>query len=402
MMRILWATSHLPDPARGGGWAFEFELIRSLCAEHEVSVVCLLDSTCAVPEQLLALGVNVCTASWIPPGRPRTSLGLLWRVLRVPTGGALAHVPRAAAALGEAVARLEGRARYDVVVVYPGEMAEVAAGTTAPSALFLTDIHTRQREAELAHARTARQKLLWRAELMTMRRWERTWYPKADGLATVSTIDARSLHELTGCRADVVPLMIGDEWFAPATVDRVSDVVTFIGALDYRPNVDAVRWFAEAVWPRVSLACPHARFRVVGRVPVREVRDVVSAAGGELVADVADVRPYYWSTAVLVAPIRLGSGMRTKVLHAAATGAPLVSTSVALEGIEIEPGRHVSVADDAEGFADLVVAALGDPIGARARAVAAAEVARSYSSAAVRTRLEEFLVRTANGSPSGP
>lgn len=394
-MRILWATSHVPDPTRGGGWAFEFELLRSICDDHEVHVICAVSDDAPVGDAVRALSVDLTTVRWTPPHPPKNKPVLLWRAARGRMGGALAHAPSCAAALSDAVAHAEASKTFDVVAVYPGEMAEVAAATSAPSALFLTDIHTRQREQELAHADTWRQRLLWFVELTTMRRWERKWYPKAGALCTVTSIDADGLRKLTGCNADVVPVMIGNEWFVPPAIDRTPDVVSFIGALDYRPNIDAVKWFLDSIWPKIRTGAPNARMRVVGRLPVDEVRAAVAAAGAELVADVPDIRPYYWESAVVVAPIRLGSGMRTKILHAVATATPLVATSTAIEGIDLSPETHVAVADDANEFAQAVIDDLSDSTAARDRARRAAQAVGGYRTAVLASRVERFLARAA-------
>lgn len=393
-MRVLWVTSHPPDPTRGGGWAFEFELVRLIAEHHEVTLLTAVDRDASVPAEVRDVVGRVVSVPWTVPSAPRSRLGLLWRVAREPIGGALAHASACAKALRDATA-LELRQGYDVVAVYPGESAEVLDVVSGPSVLFLTDIHTRQRENELALARTSRQRLLWRAELHKMRRWERRWYPRATVRTTVTAIDAAALRELTGLDAVVVPVTVGDEWFRTPTSSRSDHTVAFIGALDYRPNIDAVEWFCAEIWPHVAREHPSARLQVVGRKPVEEVRRAVGLAGGELFADVPDVFPHYWSAAVVVAPIRLGSGMRTKILHAMASGAPLVATSTAIEGIDLRADRDVRVADEPRAFADAVVADLRDPVAARARADVAAQTVSMYSTSAVQARVDDLLARAA-------
>ena len=128
---------------------------------------------------------------------------------------------------------------------------------------------------------------------------------------------------------------------------RSTNEVVFAGTLDYRPNIDAVEWLVDDMWPTVKARVPDAKLVVVGRSPTQAVADAVARAGGELHGDVADIRPFYWGAAVAVSPIRLGSGLRNKQLHAMASRAPLVTTPTALEGVPVKPGEHALVADGA-------------------------------------------------------
>jgi glycosyltransferase involved in cell wall biosynthesis len=118
--------------------------------------------------------------------------------------------------------------------------------------------------------------------------------------------------------------------------------------------------------------------------------EAARAAGARLFADVPDVRPHYWEAAVSVAPVRLGSGLRNKVIHAMACGAPVVATSTALEGIDATHGTHLLVADDAAGFATAVVDALLDPAGAVQRADRARAIADGFRSHVAAQALEDW------------
>lgn len=399
-MRVLWATSHMPDPDRGGGAAFEYELLRHATRRHEVTLLSA-GREGPVPRAVTELGIDVHRVVWEPMRRPRKRPQMLWRALTVPMGFMGGITGPCARALSDGVVGLEREQRFDLVHVWPGEMAEVASACRAPSAVFLTDIHTRQRQRERAQADSLRQRLITAIELRKVTAWEQRTYSKAAVLASVTELDAAALHELTGRQACVVPLMIGDEWFEEPTCARGDDLVTIVAALDYKPNVDAVGWLADDIWPRVRATNPGARLRIVGRNPIDEVGRAAARAGAELLADVPDVRPHYWSAAVVVAPVRLGSGMRNKILHAAACGAPQVATTTAIEGIGLRPGEDLLVADDAASFAGAVVAALNDPGPARQRAAGAAAAVRRYRPGEVAAAFDRFWESAAAGVRRG-
>ena len=203
------------------------------------------------------------------------------------------------------------------------------------------------------------------------------------------------LEELTGCPVDLAPLPLGEQWFEPPAITRDADVV-FVGALDYRPNIEGLRWLAEDIWPRVRAAAPSTALAVVGRNPVAEIRDLVEACGGELHADVPDVRPWYWRARACVSPVRLGSGTRNKVLHAMACGAPLIATSASIEGIGCADDRELLVADDPAAFANAIVQTLADGAAASTRAERARQLVQRHKAAEVMTALDRFWERAAD------
>ena len=120
----------------------------------------------------------------------------------------------------------------------------------------------------------------------------------------------------------------------------------FAGSMDYSANVDAVVWFVNHIWPALSQEHPALSFAIVGRDPTPEVRalagDRVSVTG-----TVPDVRPYYAGALAAVVPLRIGSGTRLKILEAMAAGIPVISTKLGAEGLDVEDGTHLLLADSA-------------------------------------------------------
>lgn len=154
------------------------------------------------------------------------------------------------------------------------------------------------------------------------------------------------------------------DYFAPeadrACPNDAGDVV-FVGAMDYRPNIEAACWFTREVWPRILAAAPDARFSVVGSNPTPEVRALARCDGVSVTGRVPDVRPYLQHAKVSVAPLRIARGVQNKVLEAMAAARAVVATSGAAAGIDAAPGSHFLVADDPAAFARDVAALLSDP-----------------------------------------
>ena len=135
----------------------------------------------------------------------------------------------------------------------------------------------------------------------------------------------------------------------------------FTGAMDYWPNIDAVSWFAERIFPAVREAVPAVQFTIVGSRPGEAVRALARQPGVVVTGSVPDVRPYLAHAACAVAPLRIARGVQNKVLEAMAMARPVVASAQAAEGIRAEAGRDFVLAQGEAEFAHAVVAQLQTP-----------------------------------------
>ncbi|KAB2320139.1 TIGR03087 family PEP-CTERM/XrtA system glycosyltransferase [Betaproteobacteria bacterium SCN1] len=131
--------------------------------------------------------------------------------------------------------------------------------------------------------------------------------------------------------------------------------IAFTGAMDYWPNVDAVSWFAERIFPAVREAVPAAQFTIVGSRPAEAVLRLARQPGVVVTGSVPDVRPYLAHAACAVAPLRIARGIQNKVLEAMAMACPVVASPQAAEGIRAAAGRDYWLAPDEAAFAAAVI-----------------------------------------------
>jgi sugar transferase (PEP-CTERM/EpsH1 system associated) len=157
--------------------------------------------------------------------------------------------------------------------------------------------------------------------------------------------------------------------------------LVFTGAMDYWPNVDAVQWFCDEVFPSLRERFPGLMFYIVGSRPAPAVQALAQRPGVKVTGTVPDVRPYIAHAAVAVAPLRIARGIQNKVLEAMAMATPVVVSPQALEGIDAVPGSELVLAEDAAAFADAVGALLAGRESAAAAIgqAARAKVQRQYS-----------------------
>lgn len=126
--------------------------------------------------------------------------------------------------------------------------------------------------------------------------------------------------------------------------------ILFVGSLNYMPNVDALAYFTESIWARY-LSGRGYRMIVAGRQPGYDVRTLCAANGFTLIANPPEIEAVYQAASLLVVPIRTGGGTRIKILESFGLGRPVVSTRIGAEGIDVEDGVHILLADEPAAFA---------------------------------------------------
>jgi len=151
--------------------------------------------------------------------------------------------------------------------------------------------------------------------------------------------------------------------------------LVFIGKMDYRPNVDAVLWFAESIWPEILRQRPQTTWVIVGKNPHSRLERLRGRKGIEITGKVERVHPYLSSGAICIMPLRFGSGTRLKLIEAMASGKAIVSTTIGAEGFGLEDQQELIIADDAEKFMTEILRLLSDSelrnqLGQRAKAFA--------------------------------
>jgi glycosyltransferase involved in cell wall biosynthesis len=135
--------------------------------------------------------------------------------------------------------------------------------------------------------------------------------------------------------------------------------VTFLGGLHWPPNAAGVRWFVEHVWSTVHAAAPHAILTLIGKDPPYPISNLQSPIPNlHVTGYVADPIPYLAETAVFIVPLHAGGGMRVKILDAWCWGLPIVSTTIGAEGIRVQDGENLLLADDAISLAQSVLSVL--------------------------------------------
>jgi sugar transferase (PEP-CTERM/EpsH1 system associated) len=158
---------------------------------------------------------------------------------------------------------------------------------------------------------------------------------------------------------------VDSDYFAPQPAHPspygTARTIVFTGAMDYAPNIQAVRWFAERVMPTLRSQHGELEFHIVGSRPAASVRELQKAPGVHVSGTVPDVRPYLQHAALVVAPLRIARGIQNKVLEAMAMQKTVIASPQALEGIQVEHGAEVLCAHGGAEFISLICRQLHAP-----------------------------------------
>lgn len=230
--------------------------------------------------------------------------------------------------------------------------------------LVMHDIRSVMYERRARASRSAWERWRLRRQARRYFAFERKYCQRYDLVTTVSHEDAAWVREHYRPRRVVtVPLPVDAEYFAPQpTVPVVPGRIVFTGLMNHPPNADGAIHFAHDVLPLVRRTVPDAEFHVVGRHPPAEVTALNRQAGVHVTGGVPDIRSHLAAAAVVVVPLRYGSGARQKILEAWCMEKCVVSTSIGAEGLAYEDGVNLAIADDAPTMAAMVVRALREPV----------------------------------------
>jgi glycosyltransferase involved in cell wall biosynthesis len=388
--RILQLTPQLPYPPEQGTSLRNYNILRGLWSRYRVTLLSFVTEPPSIGAQKR---LAECERVISVPVPQRT---MATRLLRMISDGRpdMAHRLRSAAFSQALVGQLE-RAEteadpYQLVLIEGIELSSAVGIVRAhsPGTKIVFDDHNAeyelQRRAYLADRAIPRRWLAafysW-AQASRLRAYERQVCNGVEHVVAVSDHDRRLLLELgLNTPVSVIPNSIDtSEYMAEEQPARQYDYdLLFVGKMDYRPNVDAVLWFAEEVWPRLKAHRPEITWAIAGKNPHPRLAFLRNLEGITITGRVEAVQPYLHGSRICLMPFRVGSGTRLKLIEAMASGRAVVSTTVGAEGFDLRPGEHLLVADEPASFAEAILALLADAQRRQELGASAQEFARQY------------------------
>jgi polysaccharide biosynthesis protein PslH len=369
-LSILYVSPMPASPPRFGAQARIHGLMTQLARRHDLTAVMQFDTEVDADECRRAMQAYCRDVVLVP--RPYVGEGLAKRLFQFQSLASTRSWERGLAAVPDmqrALDRVLRAERFDLVNLEFSVLGEYDLRQAPPNERLprlVVDSHNIDYQLSRQYARAGRSlahRLYAGVNWRKLRREELGTYRDADGVYLCSAEDERRLLDvIPGARTAIIPNAADVEYYQPRPTDPPPDgrTVVFFGLLSYAPNVDAVIYFVQKIWPRVAEAHPEARFKIIGGRPPRSLQ-LLAGPRIELTGFVPDLRPHLAAAAAVVVPLRLGGGTRLKIVEAMAMGKAIVSTPLGAEGIEAIPGRDLLVEEQPEAFVDAVNRLLGDP-----------------------------------------
>ncbi|MGE0258276.1 MAG: TIGR03087 family PEP-CTERM/XrtA system glycosyltransferase [Alphaproteobacteria bacterium] len=401
MTDILFLAHRLPYPPDKGDKIRAYNVLRHLAGRYRVHLATFVDAPedVAYVPQLERICASVAW-QWlsVPRARLRSLIGLF-------SGAPLTQFYFGDRRLRAAVEQLVAAHRPGLVYVFSSAMAPyVPDRRGARVILDMVDVDS-EKWRQYAETGSGPARAIYRREGRTLLALERRAAARADAVLLVSRAEAELFATLAPeAAARIHPIGNGVDvaFFDPSRgfADPLDarPALVFTGAMNYRPNIEAMEWFVGHVMPRLRQRAAPPCLWIVGANPSRAV---LALAGPDIrvTGRVPDVRPYLRYARVAVAPLRIGRGVQNKVLEAMAMGVPVVATPQAREGIDACADGEILTATSPADFAAAIGRVLdGDagPIGARARA----RVVRDYGWDASLAGLDRLLA-SFDAAPAG-
>ena len=377
--RVLFLACHLPYPPYSGGRRREYELVRRVADVFDVTL-CAVSKTYEEDTANAPALKEHCRDVWVFPADPATedSSPEPAQVVRHRSRDMTEHVARSVAAGGYDVIHVEG---FYLMQHVPEE-------SRAPVLLVEQNVEYVLWRHRAATALSKHDREAAVAEYLRTLEAEMAAWARADLCAALTPDDAAIMKSaLPGLDVRLVPDGVDHLPSSDGAVvgDR-DQVVAFAANFGYQPNVDAALYLCEEIWPRVARRFPRARLLLVGNAPPEEVRRLTGRRNVVVTGRVPLIDPFLERASVVVCPLRIGGGIKVKMLEAMGRGKAIVTTSVGAQGLTELAGTAFVVEDHPAAFAGAVAELLADE-GARRSfeegARAAAETLPTWDDAAV-------------------
>jgi glycosyltransferase involved in cell wall biosynthesis len=367
-MRILFLTAHLPFPPVSGGRRREFEILSRLGKKFEVHLCSLttdlqIDTENAKELQGFCQSVSLFKAYEIPQNK--YACRYPWLMRRYYSDQAIIQI-----------SHMLAEKKFDIVHVEGYYLMQLMRCKSRVHVVLVEHNmeYTLNLQQMLLSPSLVEAQFYWQEYYYTLY-WERYYWRRATKIITITTDDEASIRRLEP-DVDVILIpngsdhdiavdqshrleMSNDYALLDCSVDQdiKQDIpsVLFVGNFLYYPNIDAALYFCNDIFPLILEEVPDARLFIVGNSPPPEIRALRAHNNNVVITGyVSSLYSFYKSAKVVVCPLRIGGGIKVKILEAVRAGKAIVSTSVGAQGLNIY-NQLLCIADKPSDFANYVI-----------------------------------------------
>lgn len=359
-MKVLFLSAWFPYPPNNGSRIRAYHLLKSLARRHDVYLISLLqedsDPANAAHLEKMCKVWSLHESRWFSPGTLKSFLGFF---SNRPRSCVDTFDPSVKRAVREAVLEIQP----DAVVASTLGVAEyVPHDFGVPCVLDQHNCEYAVLKRGSESRRSALSRFRYALGWKKFAQWEAAVCRSFDAVIMVSERDREQMLIAAPDLKNVQVIANGVDTEYHTPIHRAPNMNTILynGALTYNPNLEAVRYFGEEIYPHLREKLPNVKLLVTGRTAGVDLRGIDEAHGIVLTGYVEDMRDVLNKSGACIVPLMQGGGSRLKILEAMAAGVPVVSTSMGAEGIECTDGRDILLADTSEGFAGVIERVLTD------------------------------------------
>ena len=409
-MRILWLKTELLHPLDKGGKIRTYNMLKELKRNHQITYLTLNDDVADFGKRFQALEYCDEVLCVKHQAREKFTSGFYAELLT----NLASPLPYAIKKYYSPVMYKQIRERvktgtFDLVVCdFLAPAANVSFDLGCPTLLFQHNVEAmiwkRHYEVQTNPVKKAYLYTQW----LKMRAFERKMCRRFDSVVAVSSDDREQMRNEYGVESVFeVPTGVDTDFYRPSGNEKPSrHNIVFTGSMDWLPNEDAIAYFTERILPRIKQAVPDVTLTVVGRNPYPSLRELSQRDSSiEVTGRVDDVRPYIERAAAYIVPLRIGGGTRLKIYEAMAMEKAIISTTIGAEGLPLQDGKELLLADTEESFANAVIRVLTDKVlagelGHRAAATVRAKFGWEKVAEQFASICEETVVRSHTPRPA--
>ncbi|MFA5974735.1 MAG: glycosyltransferase family 4 protein [Elusimicrobiota bacterium] len=360
-MKILFIAHSFPYPLHEGVRLHVYHLLKHLSAHHEIHFICFTES--AQEKEYLPRITPFCRSVDVVEHKvPKQAWKRLFNMLFQPDPYAVYQFQ--SARMHQTIERAARQFQPDIVHIDFVSMAQYAPRLKEwPKIFFPHDAMSMLFERNISAERNGLFRMYMVSQTRKMKAYESKILPWFEKTVVVSPVDRDVLQGRSpGAAIEWNPNGVDTDYFQPQPVPVKSNVVLFRGIMSFLPNYDAAMFFAKEVLPLIWAQRPDTEFRIVGDAAPKELRALTGSEPRiRLTGFVPDLREPMAEAAVIVSSMRIGSGIKNKILESLAMEKAVVATPMSLAGIDSRDGEHLLTADTPEQFARQTLRLLKDP-----------------------------------------
>jgi len=357
-MKILMLTPYLPYPLMSGGQIRSYNLLKNLAKKHEITLFSFIrkdEEKKYIPELL-----KFCKRVEVFKRRPA------WSYKNIILAGLTLYPFLVSIYLSfklrKAIKNELEKEKYDLIHAETFYVMPNIPKTKVPILLVEQTIEYIVYQHFVENIKFPPLKWILEIDVAKIRHWEKHYWQKAEMVIAMSEADKKIMLSLVpDLKTEIIPNGVDFNFFYKSKEQNTSNssTILFVGNFKWLQNREAVITLVNEVWPHIVKSITDVKLWIVGQNPTPDITELSSE---KIVIDqtVDDIRRAYLNSDVLLAPIKGSGGTRFKILEAMASGIPVVTTSIGIEGIDAENEKEVLIRDDSKGLADAVIKLLRD------------------------------------------